>query len=62
MDEVRIRCPFCWEMFTVLIAVEDGEDQRLILDCEICCHPLNVQATHDGRRWRARVDKGEGFD
>lgn len=61
MDEVKIQCPFCWEKFYIMVAVEDGESQQLIIDCEVCCHPINIDVYHNGKRWKALVDKSEGF-
>jgi hypothetical protein len=36
-----IQCPFCGQVFDVAIETAQ-ESQRLILDCEICCRPLEV--------------------
>jgi transcription elongation factor Elf1 len=36
-----IRCPFCGQNFDVAIET-DQPSQRLIVDCEICCRPLEI--------------------
>jgi hypothetical protein len=36
-----IQCPFCGQVFDVAIETNDNS-QRLIVDCEICCRPLEV--------------------
>jgi hypothetical protein len=36
-----IQCPFCGQSFDA--AIETGHpSQRLIVDCEICCRPLEI--------------------
>jgi transcription elongation factor Elf1 len=36
-----IQCPFCGQSFDLAIETNDGS-QRLIVDCEICCRPLEI--------------------
>lgn len=40
-----IQCPFCFESFEIELHGADGELQSLYYDCEICCHPILIQAT-----------------
>lgn len=42
LEECRIQCPYCGEMFTTLIDCSVSE-QSYIEDCEICCRPINFQ-------------------
>lgn len=44
--EVRVRCPYCWENFTLLV---DGsvDDQEYIEDCEVCCRPIEFSIAID---------------
>ena len=38
--ETEVQCPYCWEIFTLLV---DGsvEEQEYVEDCEICCRPID---------------------
>jgi transcription elongation factor Elf1 len=37
----QIECPFCGQSFEVAIETSQ-RSQRLIVDCEICCRPLEL--------------------
>ena len=44
MDEIHeqsISCPYCGEVFEVLINSEDSA-QEYIEDCQVCCQPMVV--------------------
>ena len=44
MEEfVDIQCPFCGQMFEVVIDTSLPR-QRFTTDCEVCCRPLEVTA------------------
>ena len=36
-----IVCPFCGQRFDLVIDTSDSS-QRLAIDCEVCCRPLEV--------------------
>jgi len=36
-----ILCPFCGQRFDIVVDTSHGS-QRLALDCEVCCRPLEV--------------------
>ena len=36
-----ILCPFCGQRFDILVDTSQSS-QRLSLDCEVCCRPLEV--------------------
>ncbi len=36
----QVQCPYCWEMFDVMIEYAQ-EEQHYIEDCQICCRPIN---------------------
>jgi hypothetical protein len=42
-----IQCPFCGQVFDVAFESQDGT-QRLVIDCEICCRPLDVTVECEG--------------
>ena len=46
-DFLTITCPHCGEDFEVSF---DEADAEMILDCEVCCRPMNVRVQMiDGR-------------
>jgi hypothetical protein len=38
-----IRCPFCGQAFEIVVDTSVGS-QRFIVDCEVCCRPLEAAA------------------
>jgi hypothetical protein len=50
IQEANINCPYCGEVFSVLL---DGsvEEQRYIEDCQVCCCPvvMHVRISANGR-------------
>ena len=59
----RIQCPFCFEKFQIEVFPEDGENQEMILDCEICCHPIELQIHFDNSSEKVviEINKSTGF-
>jgi hypothetical protein len=53
----QISCPYCFEQIWQEFYPEDGTHQDLIIDCEVCCRPIqfivsfsNGVASIDARR------------
>ena len=38
--DFEIQCPFCSETIWMEFYPEDGEDQEMVVDCEVCCQPI----------------------
>jgi hypothetical protein len=62
-ESVRIKCPFCLQSQELEVDPGGGENQSVIVDCEICCHPMDIQIvwSEEKQRYRARVEKSSGF-
>lgn len=60
----KIKCPFCFEKFSLEIYPEDGNHQEIIYDCEVCCHPIEINVLWDEfeKRMNVEVKKSTGFD
>lgn len=60
----KIQCPFCFERFAVELFPEDGTQQEIVYDCEICCHPIDLHASWDEDLGKFHVDirRSSGFD
>lgn len=47
-ESLAIQCPHCGEQFALAFDLSEG-DSEFIIDCEICCRPVNVVVrTSDG--------------
>ncbi len=59
----KIRCPFCLEKFSLEIYPEDGDNQDLTYDCEICCHPIDIGAhwNEDLQKFTLDIRRSTGF-
>ncbi len=62
---VPVQCPFCFEVSSITVFVEDGLEQQFTTDCEVCCHPmdLNVRFEEDAEDMEpfVTVDRSDGF-
>lgn len=38
--EFQIPCPYCFEPIWQEFYYEDGRSQNCIIDCEVCCQPI----------------------
>ncbi len=48
MEEfISVQCPFCAESFSVEMDITAGQDQVFIVDCEVCCRPVECHVTVD---------------
>lgn len=41
----RFQCPICMSDNTVPLDRTEGEQQEFILDCEVCCAPVQLKVT-----------------
>lgn len=61
-DGVSIDCPHCGEPLWIAVDGGGGRRQRLILDCEVCCRPIELELTREADGdWSARATR-EGDD
>lgn len=40
IEEFNISCPFCGENIWMEFYPQDGLEQQMIIDCEVCCRPI----------------------
>ena len=47
MEEIEkfFKCPYCLERISMLIDVSTEGHQTYIEDCEVCCHPIQLNLT-----------------
>jgi len=57
---MQATCHFCFEPFTLIIHLEEGEEQDFVTDCEVCCHPLHIHAVWNDEEHSFSVDVSPG--
>lgn len=59
--EVRVDCPFCHQNFWTLVDWSGGLSQTLDIDCEVCCHALQLCVEWDGESEQASSSTEKAF-
>lgn len=61
-EDYEIHCPYCGTGFTVRVDSTAGDRQSLVVDCENCCRPIEVEVDidPDGSANIAAKREGEG--
>jgi hypothetical protein len=39
-SDFQIQCPYCGELIWMKFYPEEGSDQEMVADCEVCCNPI----------------------
>lgn len=48
MLEKKMKCPYCFEVISMVLDLSINETQTYIEDCEVCCRPIQIEFTvHD---------------
>lgn len=56
-----IRCPYCWENFSIFIEPSSEIGESYIEDCYVCCRPIEIYiASKDDNFIDIRVNRIEG--
>lgn len=59
--EKQISCPYCWEVFSVLIEPSLEVGECYIEDCYVCCRPIELCIQHkEAESIELRVNRIEG--
>ncbi len=43
----QVQCPFCGEIIWMEFYPEDGNSQDTVVDCEVCCNPIQYTVKFD---------------
>jgi hypothetical protein len=54
-----VQCPYCGEQIWMEFYPEEGSDQEMIVDCEVCCNPVLYKVTFKGGEPRVRVERAQ---
>jgi len=63
-NDLQIQCPYCSIKQWIEIDPTEGETQSLIIDCEVCCRPIEIAALWDEERqsYRGQANRSSGLD
>ena len=59
-SDQEINCPYCGEVIGVRVDQTGGSRQYFIIDCEICCRPIQVEVDIDADGYVNLAAKREG--
>jgi sarcosine oxidase delta subunit len=54
-----VQCPYCGEQIWMEFYPEDGVEQEMITDCEVCCNPILYQVVFRGESARVKVERAQ---
>jgi hypothetical protein len=54
-----VQCPYCGEQIWMEFYPEDGGQQEMVTDCEVCCNPILYFVTFKGDEGRVRVERAQ---
>lgn len=60
LEESAVRCPYCGEVVTLASAWD--QTGRMIEDCPVCCHPIEIEIRRD--EWgdpHVTAERADGF-
>ncbi len=46
--DFSVYCPYCGENIWMEFYPQDGEQQEMVVDCEVCCNPILYIVTFRG--------------
>ena len=55
----KVVCPYCGEHIWMEFYPEDGDEQEMITDCEVCCNPILYTVTFRGEKGRVRAERAQ---
>ena len=44
VEVIEVQCPHCYSQ--IQVQVEADLDGEVVWDCEVCCHPIELQVRH----------------
>ncbi len=58
--DFEVQCPYCGEMIWMEFYPEEGNDQEMVVDCEVCCNPIlySIRFNSHGEA-HLRVDRAQ---
>jgi hypothetical protein len=57
--DFSVQCPYCGESIWMEFYPEEGDDQEMVVDCEVCCNPILYRISFKGVHSRLRVERAQ---
>ena len=57
--DFNIECPYCGEEIWIEFYPEDGEQQEMVVDCEVCCNPILYRVSFRNQTPRLQVERAQ---
>ncbi len=57
--DFSVQCPYCGEQIWMEFYPEDGMEQEVVVDCEVCCNPTLYFMSFKGENGRLRVERAQ---
>lgn len=54
-----VQCPFCGEYIWMEFYPEEGLQQEMVVDCEVCCNPILYTVNFKGEMARVTADRAQ---
>ncbi|MBY0371104.1 CPXCG motif-containing cysteine-rich protein [bacterium] len=54
--EAEIQCPFCFQRQTAFVDPEDRRESVQVIDCTVCCRPMDLRVFRDSESGEITVD------
>jgi hypothetical protein len=54
-----VQCPYCGEQIWMEFYPEDGNQQEMVTDCEVCCNPILYSVSFKGEQARVVVERAQ---
>ncbi len=64
VNDLQIKCPYCAVKQWIEIDPTEGGAQSLLIDCEVCCRPIEISVDWDEQRqaYRGVAGRSSGLD
>ena len=59
-SDQEFSCPYCSEAISVRVDQTGGSRQFFVIDCEVCCRPIQIEAEIESDGYVSFVAKREG--
>ncbi len=59
-SDQELNCPYCSALISVRVDTTGGSRQHFVIDCEVCCRPIEIEVDIDADGYVNFIAKREG--
>ena len=59
-EDVSYNCPYCMAEISIRVDQTGGKKQDFVVDCEVCCRPIEIEAEIEEDGYINFIAKREG--